>query len=62
MRQRSLRSDYQKERNEKIRRLVFEGRLSLEEIGRMFPREGGQPLSRQRIHQIAFGKVRKSYA
>jgi hypothetical protein len=54
MRQRALRSDYQKSRNSQIKKLVFEGRKSLCEIGKMFPDKNGKPLSRQRIYQIAF--------
>jgi hypothetical protein len=57
---RALRSDFKVERNSKIKRLVIEGRYSLAQIGTMFPSIEGKPLSRQRIHQIAFGKKSRS--
>lgn len=43
-----------KSRNELIRKLVMEGKLPLVEIGKLFAVKG-KPLSRQRVHQIAFG-------
>lgn len=46
-------------RNREIKRLAMEGRLSLVEIGKLFNGPSGQPLSRQRIHQIAFGRKAK---
>lgn len=46
-------------RNREIKRLVMEGRLPLVTIGKLFKGPTGKPLSRQRIHQIAFGKFEK---
>lgn len=48
------RGDYKEERNLKVRKLVLEGKLSLREIGEIF-KNNGAPMSRQRVHQIAFG-------
>lgn len=53
------RSNPKDERNTKIRNLVLEGKLPLHTIGSMFPSKG-KPLSRQRVHQIAFGPKKKA--
>ena len=42
-----------------IRKLVMEGKLPLAEIGKLFTNDG-KPLSRQRVHQIAFGYSSKN--